>query len=464
MLVEGDARWEFRYLKNLLDRDKQVESRTVLFRQPYLQILNEPYIDDRLPAAEAFREELSRTDLLIVGDLIPEDIDAAAWDMVEQAVAKDGLTVIVIPGRRGMPANFESAALKNLLPVIDVRQRTAEQFRATAPDADQSVFRLILTPEAASLPMLQMAMDPNDHSGSLGSLPGHPWIYAGTPKPGATVWANSAIRGENTPPEPTLIHHDYGFGQVVWMGIDSTWRWRLRAGDEWHYRFWGQLIRWAARNKASAGNDDVRMSLSDALVDTSESVETVVRWNPKLLPQLAGATVEVVATRVTQDDTPVNQNAGADSKKSRPNTKENSAQASEQVIVVLKPAPDAAERYIGRLPALKAGTWKIELRTTGGTFALRDSVQSEILVKEQLSAELANVACNRDLLTQLAVDSGGQLVEPYDAEQLISLVQPRDQSQQKIQERTLWDHWSIIVVFFTLLTSEWVIRKLNGLP
>jgi hypothetical protein len=464
MLVEGDARWEFRYLKNLLDRDKQVESRTVLFRQPFLQILNEPYIDDRLPAADAFREELSRTDLLIVGDLIPQDIDAAAWDMVEQAVAKDGLTLIVIPGRRGMPQGFESPSLSSLLPVSDFRQRTAEQFRATAPDTDQSVFRLTLTPEAATLPMLQMTVDPANHSGSLGSLPGHPWIYAGTPKPGATVWANSTISGENTPPEPTLIHHDYGFGQVVWMGIDSTWRWRLRAGDEWHYRFWGQLIRWAARNKASAGNNDVRMSLSDVLVDTSETVETVVRWDPKLLPQLAGATVEVVATLVAPIDSPVDQDAGNGRKGKTPGVKAKNAPTPEQIVVALKPAPDAAERYIGRLPALKSGTWKIELRTTGGTFALRDSVQSEILVKEQLSAELANVACNRDLLTQLAVDSGGQVVEPYDAEQLISLVQPRDQSQQKIQERTLWDHWSIVLVFFTLLTSEWVIRKLNGLP
>ena len=44
LLVDGDARWEFRYLKNLLDRDKQVEPDTVLLHQPFLGLLNRPYI------------------------------------------------------------------------------------------------------------------------------------------------------------------------------------------------------------------------------------------------------------------------------------------------------------------------------------------------------------------------------------------------------------------------------------
>ncbi len=93
-----------------------------------------------------------------------------------------------------------------------------------------------------------------------------------------------------------------------------------------------------------------------------------------------------------------------------------------------------------------------------------ESVQSELLVRKQLSAELANVSCNRDLLTQLSELSGGELIEPFDAERLISLVQPKEQAEEKLQERTLWDHWLILLLFSTLLTSEWVIRKLNGLP
>jgi len=457
VVLEGDARWEFRYLLNLLERDKQVEPQTVLFRQPYLNLLNQPYIASKLPVVDVFREQLARTDLLIVGDVSPTQVDAGVWEMIEQAVTRDGLTLVVIPGRRDMPHSFQSPALSALLPVTDFRQRTAEQFLPTARDSDQTVYRLTLTPEAQSLAMFQLARDPRLKDSSLPSLPGHPWIYGGTAKPGAAVWVTSSISGVNVSPEPTLVHHDYGFGQVVWMGIDSTWRWRLRAGDEWHYKFWGQLIRWAARNKSAAGNDDVRMTLSDVVVDQAETVEAVVRWNPRLVPQLQGAIIEVVAEPIEPGDQgdPELQDelkAGAvDSKTVR-------------LATSLKPSSEAPERYTGQLPKLSPGAWRIQLKVTGGTLQMKETVQSEILVRAQVSAELADVSCNRQLLKQLSDLSGGQMIEPFDSEQLVSLIQPKEQTASKIQERTLWDHWLLLLIFFTLLTSEWVIRKLNGLP
>jgi hypothetical protein len=134
------------------------------------------------------------------------------------------------------------------------------------------------------------------------------------------------------------------------------------------------------------------------------------------------------------------------------------------LTATLTAVADAPERFSGRLPRLSPGAWNLQLRVTGGTISMRDTIQSEILVSRQASAELANVSCNRDLLKQLADLSGGELIEPFDTERLVSLVQPMNQTSQKIQERTLWDHWIVMLLFFTLLTSEWVIRKLNGLP
>lgn len=471
MLVEGDARWEFRYLKNLIDRDKQVEPQIVLFRQPFLNLLNQSYIPGSLPAKDALREQLSRTDLLIVGDIGPNLVDPGVWEMIEQAVARDGLTLVIIPGRRDMPHSFQSPVLSDLLPVIDFRQRLAEKFRPSAPDTDPSVYQLTLSVEAQSLPMFQLSPDPAQRDLSLASLPGHPWIYGAVAKPGATVWATSSIAGVDVAPEPTVIHHDYGFGQVLWMGTDSTWRWRMRAGDEWHYKFWGQLIRWAARNKAAAGNDDVRLTLSDVVVDASENVDAVVRWNPKLLPQLKEATVELVATPLdaTLSDKakknakpPGELNSVPTETPKKPDG--NEPPASGSLTTSLQPDSEAPERFAGKLPRLSPGAWKLELRVTGGSLAMKESVSSEILVRPQMSAELANVSCNRDLLQQLSDLSGGQLVEPFDAERLVSLIQPKDQTEQKIQERTLWDHWLVMLLFFALLTAEWVIRKLNGLP
>jgi hypothetical protein len=131
---------------------------------------------------------------------------------------------------------------------------------------------------------------------------------------------------------------------------------------------------------------------------------------------------------------------------------------------VLTPSPAVAERYVGRLPRLSAGAWKVQLRVTGGNIAEGAAIESEVLVRKQTSRELANISCNRELLTQLADLTGGAVVEPFEAERLISLVQPQDRPEQKLEERTLWDHWLVLLIFFTLFTSEWVLRKLNGLP
>ena len=460
MLVEGDARWEFRYLKNLLDRDKQVEPFTVLLHQPFLDLLNQSYIPDKLPEFEVFREQLAKTDLLIVGDIDPLEVQPGVWEMIDQAVTRDGLTLLVIPGRSHMPHGFTSPVLKSLLPVTETRQRLAEKFLVTSPDAEQTSFRLSLGVDASALPMFQLTADPADRNNSFASLPGHPWIYGGTAKPGATVWATATISGVDVAAEPTILHHDYGFGQVVWMGLDSTWRWRRRAGDEWHYRFWGQLIRWAARNKAAAGNDNVRMSLSDVVIDESETVEAMVRWNPKLLPQLEGAEVEIVATLV---EPPPDMRAARDLEISK-QPPHDAVVVPAEFVTMLTPSTEAAERYVGRLPRLSAGAWKVQLRVTGGNLNQDEMIQSEIVVRKQMSQELANVSCNRALLTQLADLTNGAVVEPFEAARLVSLIQPQDRPEEKIQERTIWDHWVVLLIFFTLLTSEWVLRKLNGLP
>lgn len=465
LLVEGEARWEFRYLKNLLDRDKQVEPLSVLLHQPFLNLLNQPYIPGKLPDIETLREQLAKTDLLIIGDVDPKDIEPGVLELIEQAVASDGLTLLIIPGRNHMPQEFQSPVLNALLPVSEFRQRVAEKFRPTPQDAEQTSYRLSLGVDAANLPMFHLSADPADRNNTFASLPGHPWIFGGVAKPGATVWAFATIPGVDVAPEPTIVHQDYGFGQVVWMGLDSTWRWRRRAGDEWHYRFWGQLIRWAARNKAAAGNDNVRMSLSDVVIDESEIIEAMVRWNPKMLPQMQGAVVEVVATLVepaaSAKSTTATDAAVAGDKK---DSDSNKSLTPAEHITVLTAVADAPERFVGRLPRLSAGAWKVQLRVTGGGVKIDESIFNEVLVRQQVSQELANVSCNREFLTQLAELTNGAVVEPFEAERLVSLIQPQDQPEEKLKERTLWDHWIVLVIFFTLLTSEWVLRKLNGLP
>ncbi len=397
LLLDGDPRWEFRYLKNLLERDKQVDSRIVLFRQPYLNLLDDSYIASKLPPLDAFALELAKTDLLIIGDVLAENVEPGVWELVEKAVSRDGLTVVIIPGRQSMPHGFQSEILSSLLPVKEFNPRVAEQFQKSALDSPATSYHLKLSPDAFHLPMFQLSDNMTLRDPTLTDLAGHQWIYGGVPKAGATLWASSRISGDSGAAVPTIVHHDYGFGQVVWMGIDSTWRWRMRSGDAIHYRFWGQLIRWAARNKSAAGNDDVRMTLSDTVIGASEQVDAVVRWNPERLHELQGATIKVLATPIVaktdlKTDTDLKTKTG-----DTVAANENSSKLT-QFTATLETSEDSPERFRGRVPKLAPGLWQIELQVTGGALNLEQSIRTELLVRKEESTELANVSCNRALL------------------------------------------------------------------
>ena len=450
LLVDGDARWEFRYLYNLLERDAQVDLSAILFRQPNLKLLNEPFLRSEFPPVEQLQEQLLRTDLLILGDVAAQNLTAETWQLIESTVATEGLSLVIIPGHRHMPHQHSSALLDGLMPVTDVRQRLAEKFKPTEYDSPQSVFQLVPTIDGAEVPMFQVDAQDADSStglpqaGSFRRLAGHPWAYTGTPRPSAVVWADAEIALPDRLQEPVIVHQHYGFGQVVWMGIDSTWRWRKRVGDSLHHRFWGQLIRWAARNKAAAGNDQVRLTMSDVLIDETQSAQVTARWTIAALPFLQGANVEVELIRDA---------SGAESS------------AAETIrSVLLQPTQDRAEQFSARLPRLSPGTWQVRLKVSGGNIQFKQPVTTMLQVQPYLSAELANVSCNRTLLQQISELSGGQMVEPFQLDRLSSLLQPRDMQENKLEERRVWDHGLVLLLLFGLLMCEWVTRKLNGLP
>src|SRR4029079_2595227 len=40
---------------------------------------------------------------------------------------------------------------------------------------------------------------------------------------------------------PVVALHQYGLGQVMFVGTDNTWRWRKNVGDVFYTAIWGQI-------------------------------------------------------------------------------------------------------------------------------------------------------------------------------------------------------------------------------
>ena len=448
VLLDGAPRWEFRYLFNAFSRDSRVNLRTVLFEQPYLGVLPDTFFPRKLklPANpdDFARSPFAGSDLVIVGDVSPRDVDADVWKLLERFVAEEGGTLVLTAGQRYFPLHHRLPIVEQLLPITN-RQVWHLDDPLTSADPSAAGFHLQLTPDGEKETFLQFAANAKENERIWSELPGHFWGIQGEAKPGATVLATAfrsgrAVTLEDERTRPIIVHQHYGLGQVLWLGIDSTWRWRLRTGDLYHHKFWGQLGRWAANNKAGAGNEFVKFGPESPEISVGDDVLVRARWMPDFLQRHPEVAASVQVDRLEADNQPV------------PFSQ-----------IDLHPVPNQPLLREAPLVALPAGEYRLRLQTKGGELGSREVV-APLYVRPKTTLELSQLTPDFDLLTQLANVTGGRVFTPDEIDQLPEQFLSPELTAQSREDIELWDHAGLLCLMLALLTIEWVTRKLHGLP
>jgi hypothetical protein len=456
LLVDETARWEFRFLHNALERDKRIDLQQVLFEQPYMGLLPHPFFPNQLlinvpqenqadnQGAAANRADQPKPfadkDLIIIGDVSPEHVEEEKWKQIQSFVGDQGGTLVLLAGKKYLPLAHRSQTLNELLPVKDLEVVDWNQANFKVPP-DERGMHLTLTPEGEQEPLFQFDATPDINRDIWKELPGHLWFLQGTLKPGASVLAYG-VSPFNAPLDEqrdgVIVLRQYGSGQVIWIGIDSTWRWRFRIGDRYHHRFWGQMARWAARNKASAGNEYVKFSLNKTDIDAGEIATATARWTQEYLQQHPDVKSTVQIFQAAEPD---------------------------QVVASfdLLPQKNQPQLQEANLPPLEPGEYQLKLIPSTREPGDKEIV-TPLFVHEVKTIELGNLASNPQLLTEMAESSGGKLLTPGTIDQLLQLIPNLNQEISHQDEVSLWDHWLILLLIMGVLTVEWAIRKLNGLP
>ncbi len=451
LLVDGEARWEEHYLASALKRDRSMQLRNVVFDQPRL--------NDQLTAEELRKigspeqqlpggpEALAEFDCIILGDVAPAQLPPSDRARLEKYVADRGGTLVILAGKRFMPLAFlegEAAdPLRRLLPI--------EQPRIVSP---LEGFPIALTYLGRVTKFLELDAEDGQNEARWAALPRHFWGVVGKAKPGAVTLATVPPPGTGGRPrlerereQALIVRHNYGFGRVLFVGLDSTWRWRYKVGDTYHHRFWSQTIRWAASDKPLvAGNDLLRFGTPQPVYRQGEEVEVVARLSEELgqlKPDLsAGARI----LRLGQ-----------------------AGEKEEAVGLVPLARREAQPRVLeGKVRDLPAGQYAVELvlpdfadktRTPAGP------LRAGFTLLPPENRELLHLQTNWPLLEELAGRSGGNRVfTPEDATELADLLAQQAVAVTEHQEQRLWQGWGMLVVLVVLLTAEWVGRKWAGLP
>lgn len=254
LVLESAPRWEYRYLRNALERDPGVEVNTILFHPG----LDKPGAGKDYLAAFPKDEELTKYDVIFLGDVGVKDhqLTELQCTAIQKLVRDQAAGLVFLPGMRGNEASLLHSSLSELMPVVwDEAQ--AAGWGSPAPG------RFVLT-EAGTRSLLTKLEDTDEASARVwSSLPGFQWYApAVRAKVGTEVLATHGTESTQFGRVPLIVTKTYGAGKVLFMGADGAWRWRRGVEDKYHYRFWGQVVRWMAYQRNMAKGDSMRLFYS----------------------------------------------------------------------------------------------------------------------------------------------------------------------------------------------------------
>jgi hypothetical protein len=257
LVVESYPRWEYRYLRNALSRDPGVDLSCLLFH-PGLSKPgggNKDYIK-QFPAGLS---ELSKFDVVFLGDVgtgngqLTEE--QCGW--LKGLVEHQASGIVFMPGSYGLEFSLLKTELDALYPVV---------LDDTRPDGwgSSTPCHFALTESGRRSLLTKLADSEEENLEVWEGLPGFQW-YAPVlrARAGVEVLAVHKDSENKFGRMPLLATRTYGLGKVLFMGTDGAWRWRRGVEDKYHYRFWGQVVRWMAYQRNMDKGESMRLYHAD---------------------------------------------------------------------------------------------------------------------------------------------------------------------------------------------------------
>lgn len=422
LLVDSRPRWEFRYLHNALARDPGVDVRCLLYHEGIQSTPSGNY----LPRFPATREELSDFDVVFIGDVGIGDgeLPESAPELLSGLVRQQGSGLVFMPGMRGRQATFAGTAFDDLMPI----ERDPALVRGVGAPLES---RLALTVRGDDHLLTMLAADADANHAIWRTLPGFFW-YDGVlrAKPSAAVLAVHETARNRFGRLPLLVTDLRGNGKVLYMGSDSAWRWRRGVEDRYHYRFWGQVVRWMAHQRHMTAQEGIRFFYHPENPATGERIflhATVFDASGQPL-KTGTTTVTLVAPSGRTEKVP------------------------------LEAGTEGWGVFTGALTPPEGG----DLRVTVNSPEAGRTLETRILVREQ-RLEVVGQPARTGTLREIADISGGAFFTTDQLDAMVEALQTLPEPQPREIRFRLWCHPLWVATLLGLLTIYWVGRKLAGM-
>jgi hypothetical protein len=421
LILEDSWRWEFKYLRRVLEDDPSFRFTALLARGggTFMQFASP---DRRLPLIgfPQNKSQLARLDVLILGDVDPRRWPRGLGPAVRDLVADDGRSLVVLAGPNLLHW-LEVPDLLALLPV-EISRETAAPL--TGPVSVR------LSAEGSRSPLFFQTV------GRTTEFPALDQIYPPLrKKPAATVLVEAAQQANAYGPLIVMAEQTVGRGRVVFIGTDTLWKWQTmgpsnEAQATIHRLFWQQALRALAPPRAASGAVNIWLQPDHTRYETGQRV----------LVRAAIDSAQALAQRTLQGGL-----TWPDGKH-RP----------------LAFALDASSpgKYVAEFEAAAAGSYQIQAAVLAGDRALADSVTT--IDVTPLHGEVDGSPVDRANLARLAASTGGVVVDPYN-----SATWPQSDLRQwepltVARTLDLWQDYTLLLALCLLLGIDWVVRLVRG--
>lgn len=428
LYVDGYPRWEYRYLKNELIRDRTIEVSCLLTSADptFRQEGDKPIT--RFPESI---EELLAYDVVIFGDVDPRQFTDNQLQLVADFVARRGGGFGMIAGPRFSPYAYRNTAIETILPV---------DFTSAAPDTSTGGtiaegFRPVLTRSGDRSGFFRFFAEREINDAYLRESLQPLFWYARNiaPKPGVgEIFAEHPTDTlQDGRRAPIIVVGRYGAGRTLFSGIDDTWRWRYYTGEAIFNTYWVQKLRYLARGK-KLGDRRITLGAERPTYEIGEQVRIVLRTlDPNLLTQLP----EQIRVEITDAAGQPVRSEMLTRQQNQPDTWIASFQADREGALVARIAPVAS--------GLEERTVRFDVN----------------LPRLELVEPQIDVAS----LTRIATETGGRVVSLQQARELPRIIPSAERNTPVVSGQPLWDAPLAMALFVLLITFEWVARKVMGM-
>lgn len=373
--------------------------------------------------------EPDKFDVYIIGDVPADLFTPQQLTALSKRVSEDGAGLMMLGGLRSFgPGGYAGTPIEPLLPVT-LRQAEKQVGNQISPDLYYSRDLVMQPTSRGRVHYLMRLNNSSDPTAVWKELP--PLQKANKLQPRMLL---EEVLAESEDGVPLLIAHEFGAARVLAFASDTTFLWHTHGFQQEHTRFWQQVILWLSRKELES-DSAVWARVQPRNHRQGQRVPVSFGARDEKGEPLDAARFQVsVKTPDGQELSPAIQGTGG-------------------------------TRALDVIDTDVPGDYWVKVDATLDSAPVGPTAWTRFLV-DAGDPELDNPAADYQLMEEIAKLSGGSLIPPEELEYYLKELQSERLPTLELTEirRTpLWDNPYVLLLFVGMISTEWYLRKRNGL-